>query len=90
MSSHRGRQSRMVWVPHHNRPSAFNDCKAIRAVQTPKVVLSPAKGRLSQACDEIACSRQRASVAQSGKHMLDVAAISAWGCGISRRGSMSM
>ena len=90
MSRHRGRQIRMVWVPHHNMPSAFDDCKALRAVQTPKVILPSAKGHLSHACEEIVCSRHRASVAQSRKQILYMAAISAWGYGISRRGSMSM
>jgi hypothetical protein len=90
MSGHRSRQIRMVWVPHNNMPSAFHDFKAIRSVQTPKVVLSPAKGRLSHACEEIVFSRHRASLAQSGKRMLYVAAISAWGCCISRPDSVSM
>ena len=80
----------MVWVPYNNMPSAFYDFKAIGAVQTPKVVLSPAKGRLSHACEEIVCSCHKASLAQSGKHTLDVAAISTWGYGISRGGSMRM
>ena len=90
MSSHRGCQIRMVWMPHHTMPSAFDYFKAIRSGQTPKVVLVPAKGRLSHACEEIVCSCHKASLAQSGKHMLDVAAISTWGYGISRRGSMHM
>ena len=79
MSGHRGRQIRMVWVSHNNMPSAFDDFKAIRAVQTPKVVLAPTKGRLSHASEEIMCSWHRTSLAQSGKQMRDVAAISVWG-----------
>ena len=90
MSSHRGPQILMVWVPHNNMPSAFYDFKAIRSVQTPKVVLSPAKGRLSHACEEIVFSRHRASLAQRSKQMLCVTAISVWRCCISRRGSVSM
>jgi hypothetical protein len=67
-----------------------DDFKAIRAVQTSKVVLSPATGRLSHACEETVRSRHRASLAHSGQHRRDVAATSAWGYGISRRGRMSV
>ena len=77
MPSHRSREIWMVWVSHNNMPSAFDDFKAIRTVQTPKIVLSPAKGRLSHPCEEFVFSRHRASVAQNGTQMLDGAAIAA-------------
>jgi len=47
MSRHRGSQIRMVGMPYNNMPSAFDDVKAIGAIQTSKVVLSPTKGRLT-------------------------------------------
>jgi len=85
--------SKSCFRKRHSSPTLHchaDDFKAIRAVQTSKVVLSPATGRLSHACEEIVRSRQKASLAHSGKPMRDVAAISAWGYGISRRGCMSV
>jgi hypothetical protein len=52
-------------------------CLTNGSVQTPKVILSTVKGRLSHVCEEIVFSRYRASIAQSGTQMLDVAAIEA-------------
>jgi hypothetical protein len=49
MSRHGRRQIWMARVSHNNMPSAFDDVKAIGSIQTPKVILSPAKGGLTHA-----------------------------------------
>ena len=49
MSRYCRRQIWMARVSHHNMPSAFDDVKAIGSIQTPKVILSPAKGGLTHA-----------------------------------------
>ena len=49
MSRHCRRQIWMARVSHNNMPSAFDDVKAIGSIETPKVVLSPAKGGLTHA-----------------------------------------
>jgi hypothetical protein len=47
MSRHGRHQIRMVGMLHNNMPSACDDVEAIGAIPTSKVVLSPAKGRLT-------------------------------------------
>ena|SRR5215475_5265272 len=66
MSRYRGRQIRMVGMPHDNMPSAFDDVKTIRPVQTAKVVLAPAKRRLTHAGQEFmfSCHRSKLSIEQ--------------------------
>jgi hypothetical protein len=47
MSRHCGRQVWIVWVPHHNMSSAFNNIKTIGPIETAEIVLAPSKGRLT-------------------------------------------
>jgi hypothetical protein len=56
----------MAGMPHHNMPSAFDDVKAIGSIQTSKVVLSPAKGRLTHAGSQgmFSCHKGKRSTEQ--------------------------
>lgn len=66
MSRHRRRQIRMVGMPHNNMPLAFDDVKAIGAIETSKVILPPAKGRLTHAGQEgmFSCHKGKRSTEQ--------------------------
>jgi hypothetical protein len=49
MPCHGRVEIRMVWMPHNDMPSRFDNLKSISTIQAPKVVLPPSKGRLLHA-----------------------------------------
>jgi hypothetical protein len=60
---------RIVWMPHNDMPSPFDNLKSIGTIQAPKGILTPTKGRLLHAREYILTPSHRTSLAHTCKEM---------------------
>ncbi|MGH6689645.1 MAG: hypothetical protein ACREF4_03065 [Gammaproteobacteria bacterium] len=63
MAGHRGDEVGLVRVPNDQMAGSLMDLKAIRFVETPKIVLAPSKRRPSHAVQQLLARIHKATLA---------------------------
>jgi hypothetical protein len=64
-----GVEIRIVWMPHNDMPSPFDNLKSIGTIQAPKIILPPTKRRLLHPREQVPTPSHRASLTHTRKEM---------------------